>query len=121
VRDITYSILSDDEAALNEAVRRLEEALRGEPLLSGVSAEAPCPGPSSRSRRGRGGRAAGRHHGGHRPAVRVATIGDFDRRWPRCRSTPAGAGAGRAVGAVREDLARIGALRVPTARAARCR
>lgn len=44
-RDITFSILSTDEAALNDAAGRLESALRGDPLLANVATEGALPRP----------------------------------------------------------------------------
>jgi hydrophobe/amphiphile efflux-1 (HAE1) family protein len=116
-RDITYSILSDDEAALNEAVRRLEEALRGEPLLSGVATEGALPRPELQIEP-RPDEAArlGVTTAAIAQAVRVATIGDFDAALAKLsidnRLVPVRVQVADAVGA---DLARLGALRVPTA------
>ncbi|PJN94839.1 ABC transporter permease, partial [Amaricoccus sp. HAR-UPW-R2A-40] len=48
-RDLSFSILADSEADLSEGVRRLEEALRGDPLLANVAAEGrPAPAPEIR-------------------------------------------------------------------------
>jgi hypothetical protein len=78
-RDITYSILSDDPIALDEAVRRLEEALRGDPLLSGVSAEGALPRPELRiTPRAEEAARLGVTTAAIAQTVRVATIGDFD-------------------------------------------
>ncbi len=44
-RDISYNILSDNDADLNSAVATLEGQLRSEPLLTGVSSEGALPRP----------------------------------------------------------------------------
>jgi multidrug efflux pump subunit AcrB len=117
VRDITYSILSDDEESLNEGVRRLEEALRGDPLLAGVSAEGALPRPELQiTPRGEEAARLGVTTASIAQAVRVATIGDFDAALAKVsvdnRLVPVRVELSEAV---RQDLARIGALRVPTA------
>ncbi|CAA9386720.1 MAG: RND efflux system, inner membrane transporter [uncultured Rubellimicrobium sp.] len=117
-RDITYSILSDDPVALNEAVRRLEEALSGEPLLEGVSAEGALPRPELQvTPRSEEAARLGVTTAAIAQTVRVATIGDFDDALAKVsidnRLIPVRV---ELTGQTREDLARIGALRVPTAR-----
>jgi len=116
-RDISFSILSDDEAALNEAVARLEGALRGEPLLANVAAEGALPRPevqispmmAEAARLGVTTRAIA-------DTVRVATIGDYDAALAKVsvddRLVPVRVQLDEAT---RDDLVRLGALRVPTA------
>ena len=124
-RDISFSILSTNEADLNMAVARLEAALRGDPLLANVSADgahAAARSPDHPARRR--GRAAGRHH----RADRRDRAGRHHRRCRRgagqgLARRPADPGPGAADRArSRADLGRLGALRVQTAqRRARCR
>lgn len=44
-RPFSFDILSDDEADLDEAVRKIDEALRGEPMFLNASTEASLPRP----------------------------------------------------------------------------
>ena len=44
-RDLSFSILSPNEADLNAAVARLEDALRDDPLLANVATEGAVPRP----------------------------------------------------------------------------
>ncbi|HVG47328.1 MAG TPA: efflux RND transporter permease subunit, partial [Rubellimicrobium sp.] len=116
-RDITYSILSNDETALNEGVGRLEEALQGEPLLSGVSAEGALPRPELQiTPRLEEAARLGVTTASIAQTLRVATIGDYDAALAKLsldnRQVPVRVQVSEAA---REDLARIGALRVPTA------
>jgi multidrug efflux pump subunit AcrB len=116
-RDISYSILSRDEAALNLAVARLEEALRGEPTLAAVASEGALPRPEIQivpdveeaARLGVSTVAIAE-------AVRVSTIGDIDAALAKVgvdnRLIPVRV---RLDDTSRGDLARIAALRVPTA------
>jgi multidrug efflux pump subunit AcrB len=116
-RDISYSILSDDEAALNLAVARLEEALRGEPTLAAVSSEGALPRPEIQitplideaARLGVSTAAIAE-------AVRVSTIGDIDALLAKVgvdnRLIPVRV---QLNDTARSDLAQISALRVPTA------
>jgi len=116
-RDISFSILSDDEAALNEGVARLEAALRGEPLLANVATEGALPRPevqitpmmAEAARLGVTTRAIA-------DTVRVATIGDYDAALAKVsvddRLVPVRV---QLAGETRADLARLGAVRVPTA------
>ena len=115
-RDITYSILSNDEEALNEAVARLEEALRREPLLAGVSTEGALPRPELQIvPRAEEAARLGVTTAAIAQTVRVATIGDFDSALAKLsvdnRLIPVRVELSEQT---REDLARIGALRVPT-------
>ena len=116
-RDISYSILSRDEAALNLAVARLEEALRGEPTLAAVSSEGALPRPEIQiTPRIEEAARLGVSTAAIAEAVRVATIGDVDAALAKVgvdnRLIPVRV---RLDDAARGDLARIAALRVPTA------
>ncbi len=115
-RDISFSILSKDEAALNEAVARLEEALRGDPLLANVASEGALPRPEVQitPRLAEAAR-LGVTTAQIAETVRVATIGDVDAALAKVTID------GRRVpiriemaGDVKQDLARLAALRVPT-------
>ncbi len=116
-RDISYSILSDDEEALNVAVARLEEALRGEPALAAVSSEGALPRPEIQiTPRIEEAARMGVSTAAIAEAVRVSTIGDLDAALAKVgvdnRLIPVRV---RLDDASRADLARIAALRVPTA------
>ena len=116
-RDISYSILSDSEADLNVAVARLEEALRGDPLLQAVSTEGALPRPELQiTPREEEAARLGVTTASIAEVVRVATIGDFDSALAKVsiddRLIPVRV---QLVESARGDLARIGALRVPTA------
>ncbi len=116
-RDISFSILSDNEADLNEAVARLEGALRGDPLLANVAAEGALPRPELQiiprveeaARLGVTARAIAE-------TVRVATLGDVDAALAKVsmdgRLIPVRV---RLSDEIKGDLGRIAALRVPTA------
>jgi multidrug efflux pump subunit AcrB len=116
-RDIAFSILSTDEAALNEAVARLEEALRGDPLLANVSTEGALPRPEVQitPRMDEAAR-LGVTTQDIATAIRVATIGDVDAALAKLsidnRLIPVRV---RLIDDARSDLARIAALRIPTA------
>lgn len=116
-RDISYSILSDDEASLNLAVARLEEALRGEPTLAAVSSEGALPRPEIQiTPRIEEAARLGVSTAAIAEAVRVSTIGDVDALLAKVgvdnRLIPVRV---RLNDDARADLARIAALRVPTA------
>jgi len=117
-RDITYSILADNEDALNEAVARLEAALRGDPLLANVAAAGALPRPEVQ--------VVPRLEEAARLGVttydiantlRVATIGDFDASLAKVsidnRLIPVRV---QLTENIRSDIARLGALRVSTQR-----
>ncbi|MEI4486174.1 efflux RND transporter permease subunit [Frigidibacter sp. MR17.14] len=116
-RDVSFSVLAQDEAGLNEAVARLEGALRGDPLLANVSASGALPRPEIQIRP-RSDEAArlGVSTSALAETVRVATIGDYDAALAKLaiddRLIPIRV---QLAGAVKDDLARIAALRVPTA------
>ncbi|WP_128254250.1 efflux RND transporter permease subunit [Falsirhodobacter deserti] len=116
-RDIEFSVLSQDQAALTEAASRLEAALREEPLLSGIAAEGALPRPEvhvvprmdEAARLGVDTDTIAR-------TVRVATLGDVDAALAEIslddRQIPIRV---RLEDAVRDDLARIAAVKVATA------
>jgi hydrophobe/amphiphile efflux-1 (HAE1) family protein len=115
-RDISYSILSDDEAALTEAVARLEEALRGDPLLAAVATEGALPRPEVQiTPRAEEAARLGVTTAALAEAIRVATIGDLDASLAKVsiddRLIPVRVQLSERA---RTDLARIEALRVPT-------
>ncbi len=115
-RDISYSILSQNETALNEAVRRLETALRGDPLLANVATEGALPRPEllviPRLEEAARLSVTTRQIA---ETVRVATIGDFDAALAKVsigdRQIPVRV---QVDPAIREDAARIGALKIVT-------
>ncbi|EPX87109.1 Cation/multidrug efflux pump [Rubellimicrobium thermophilum DSM 16684] len=116
-RDISYSILSDDAEALNLAVARLEEALRGDPLFTDVSTEGALPRPEVQiTPRADDAARLGVTTAAIAQTVRVATIGDFDAANAKLsiddRLIPVRV---RLTEAARDDLVRLAALRVPTA------
>ena len=116
-RDLSFSILSSDAADLSEAVARLETALRGDPLLAAVASEGALPRPELRVvPRGDEAARLGVTTRAIADTVRVATIGDFDAALAEVsegdRLIPVRV---RLADAAREDVARIEALRVPTA------
>ena len=116
-RDITYSILSDSEADLNIAVARLEEALRGDPLLQGVSTEGALPRPELQiTPRAEEAARLGVTTATIAEALRVATIGDFSAALAKLsvdnRLIPVRV---QLTESARNDLNRIAALRIPTA------
>jgi multidrug efflux pump subunit AcrB len=116
-RDLEYSILSKDPDALMQAAAAIEAALRDEPLLANVAAEGALPRPELRivpradeaARLGITARSIA-------DTLRVATIGDFDAALAKVstgdRLIPVRVQLDTAA---RSDLARLSALRVPTA------
>ncbi len=116
-RDLSFSILAADEANLNEAVARLEGALRGDPLLANVSAEGALPRPEVQvTPRLEEAARLGVTTRQIAETVRVATIGDIDAALAKVsvddRLIPVRV---QLIEEVRGDIARIGALRVTTA------
>ncbi len=115
-RDISYSILSDNEADLNTAVAQLEEALRGDPLLQAVSTEGALPRPELQitPRLDEAAR-LGVTTASIAEVVRVATIGDFSSSLAKLsidsRLIPIRVQLDQVA---RNDLSRIQALQVPT-------
>ncbi len=116
-RDITFSILSTNESDLNRAVQQLEEALSGDALLANVASEGALPRPEIQitprlDQAARLGITTQAIAG----MVRVATIGDVDAALAKLsidnRLIPVRV---RLDDASRENLARIGALKITTA------
>ncbi|MBC7138109.1 MAG: efflux RND transporter permease subunit [Defluviimonas sp.] len=116
-RDLSFSVLAGNEADLNTAVARLETALRGDPLLANVSASGALPRPEVQIRP-RSDEAArlGIPTAAIAETVRVATIGDYDAALAKVavddRLIPVRV---QLTDRIKDDLASIGALRVPTA------
>jgi multidrug efflux pump subunit AcrB len=116
-RDITFSILSTNEADLNEAAARLESALRGDPLLANVATEGALPRPEVQivPRQAEAAR-LGVTTAAIAETVRVASIGDFDAALAKVsidnRQIPVRV---EIDGALKSDLEQLRALRVPTA------
>jgi multidrug efflux pump subunit AcrB len=106
-----------NEADLNLAAARLESALRGDPLLANVATEGALPRPEVQivPRQAEAAR-LGVTTAAIAETVRVASIGDFDAALAKVsidnRQIPVRV---ELDAAVKEDLARIKALRVPTA------
>lgn len=116
-RDLSFSILAETEADLNLAVARLEAALSGDPLLANVASEGALPRPEVQiTPRATEAARLGVTTQAIAQTVRVATIGDIDQALAKLsidnRLIPVRV---RLNDASREDLARIAALRVPTA------
>ncbi|NCU20721.1 efflux RND transporter permease subunit [Candidatus Falkowbacteria bacterium] len=115
-RDISFSVLSSNEADLNLAVARLETALRGEPLLAEVSSEGALPRPEVQiTPRADVAARLGITAAQIAQTVRVATIGDTDAALTKLaidnRLVPVRV---RLAETARDDLARLGALRLAT-------
>ncbi len=116
-RDINFSILSSNEADLNLAVQRLEEALAGEPLLANLASEGALPRPEIQiTPRLVEAARLGITTQQIASVVRVATIGDFDASLAKLsidnRLIPVRV---QLRAEWREDLSRIAALRLTTA------
>ncbi len=116
-RDISFSVLSESEADLNEAVRRLEEALAGEPLLANVASEGALPRPELQvTPRLNEAARLGITTSQIAALLRVATIGDIDSQLAKLsidnRLIPVRV---RLNDAARTDISRIAALRITTA------
>ncbi|MEY4696795.1 MAG: hypothetical protein RIT14_1223 [Pseudomonadota bacterium] len=116
-RDISFSILSDNEADLNLAVARLEAALSGDPALANVASEGALPRPEIQiTPRANEAARLGITTAQIAETVRVATIGDVDAALAKLsidnRLIPVRV---RLNNASREDLSRIGALKLLTA------
>ncbi len=116
-RDITFSILSSSETDLNLAVQKLEEALSGDPLLANVASEGALPRPEVQiTPRLVEAARLGITTQQIASVVRVATIGDYSGALAKLslddRLIPVRV---RLDNASREDLTRIGALKLTTA------
>ncbi|GHC61232.1 efflux RND transporter permease subunit [Neogemmobacter tilapiae] len=115
-RALTYNILSTDEAQLNQAIQMIERALAGEPLLANVSTESAMPRPEIQiTPRLEEAARLGITTQAIASVIRVATIGDVDAALAKLsidnRLIPVRV---RLDDASRENLARIGALRLQT-------
>ena len=116
-RDISFSILSSNEADLSIAVARLESALRGDPLLAGVAATGALPRPEVQIKpRAEEAARLGITAQQIASVVRVATIGDIDAALAKVsldgRQIPVRV---RLNDDARADLGRIAALKITTA------
>lgn len=115
-RDLSFSVLSQNEAALNQAVERLEAALVGDPMLANVSTEGALPRPELQvtPRMSEAAR-LGISTAQIAEVIRVATIGDLDAALAKLsidgRQIPVRV---RLNDDARADLARLGALRIQT-------
>ncbi|MCR8722858.1 efflux RND transporter permease subunit [Frigidibacter sp. ROC022] len=116
-RDISFSILSSNEAELSEAVAKLEAALRGDPLLANVAASGALPRPEIQiiPREGEAAR-MGVSTRAIADTVRVATIGDVDAALAKIsldgRQVPVRV---QLSDDVSSDLGKLGALKIATA------
>ncbi len=116
-RDISFSILSANEADLNKAVQDLETALSGDPLLANVASEGALPRPELQitPRLDEAAR-LGITTAQIASVVRVATIGDVDAALAKLsiddRLVPVRVQLNEQS---RQDLARIASLRLTTA------
>ncbi|WP_430464318.1 efflux RND transporter permease subunit [Tabrizicola sp.] len=78
-RDISYSVLASNDADLNTAVQTLLDALRGEPTLTGLSAEGALPRPEVQiTPRADEAARLGVTAAAIAQTLRIATIGDLD-------------------------------------------
>lgn len=115
-RELAYSILADNDEDLNRAATLLEEALSGDPLLANVSTKGAVPRPEIQiTPRADEAARLGVTTAAIAETLRVATIGDVDGALAKIsldgRQIPVRV---RVSDTVREDLARLSALRVPT-------
>ena len=115
-RDLSFSILASNEADLNLAVARLEEALSGEPLLANVSTKGALPRPEVQiTPRAEEAARLGITAAQIAETLRVGTIGDFDAALAKIsldnRQIPVRV---RLNNASRQDITRIAALRIAT-------
>jgi len=116
-RDISYSVLAANDADLNAAVVALETALRGEPTLTGLTSEGALPRPEVQlTPRPDEAARLGVTAAAIAQTLRIATIGDLDAALAQLniddRLIPVRV---QLADISREDLNRIGALKVQTA------
>ena len=116
-RDMSFSILSSNEADLNTAVARLEGALRAEPLLAAVASEGALPRPEVQvTPRADVAARLGITTAQIAQTLRVATLGDGDAALAKLsigdRLIPVRV---RLTDDARGDIGRLGALKVLTA------
>ena len=115
-RDLSFSILAANEADLNLAVARLEEALSGEPLLANVSTKGALPRPEVQiTPRADEAARLGITAAQIAETLRIGTIGDFDAGLAKIsldnRQIPVRV---RLNNVSRQDMTRIAALRIAT-------
>ncbi|MCU0816569.1 MAG: efflux RND transporter permease subunit [Cypionkella sp.] len=115
-RDISFSVLSDNEADLNLAVARLEAALANEPLLANVASEGALPRPEIQiTPRMEEAARLGISTAQIAEVVRIATIGEVDAGLAKLsidnRLIPVRV---RLNDGAREDIGRIAALKLTT-------
>lgn len=115
-RDLSFSILSSNDADLNEAVARLEKALSGDPLLASVASSGALPRPEIQiTPRSDEAARLGITTAQIAEVIRVGTIGDVDAALAKLsidnRLIPVRV---RLNDAAREDLTRLGALKLST-------
>ena len=78
-REVSFSVLADNEADLNQAVKLLTDALRGEPTLADVTAEGALPRPEVQiTPRVEEAARLGITTQQIAAVVRIATVGDYD-------------------------------------------
>ena len=116
-RDISYSVLASNDADLNTAVTALQNALRGEPTLTGLTAEGALPRPEVQiTPRADEAARLGVTAAAIAQTLRIATIGDLDAALAQLsidnRLIPVRV---QLANVTREDLSRIAALKVPSA------
>ena len=116
-RDISFSIKSSNSADLNLATRKLEAALRGDPLLANVAAEGALPRPEVQvTPRLQEAARLGVTTAQIAETLRVATIGDVDASLAKVsmdnRLIPVRV---QLAGDIQGDINRIAALRLTTA------
>ncbi len=115
-RDLSFSILSSDEADLNKAVQQLEAALSGDPLLANVATEGALPRPEIQiTPRPEEAARLGVTTAQIASIVRIATIGDVEASLAKIsldnRLIPVRV---QIADTAFTDIARIAALRVTT-------
>ena len=119
-RDLSFSILADNQNDLNLAIARLEEGLVGDPLFANVASEGALPRPEIQiTPRPAEAARLGVTSSQIADVVRVATIGDVDSSLAKIslddRQIPVRV---RMNNATREDINRISALRISTSNGA---
>jgi multidrug efflux pump subunit AcrB len=115
-RDISYSVLADNDADLTLAVNALQDALRGEATVTGLSAEGALPRPEVQiTPRADEAARLGVTAAAIAQTLRIATIGDLDAALAQVsiddRLIPVRV---RLADISRQDLARISSLKVQT-------
>ncbi|MFA9231495.1 MAG: efflux RND transporter permease subunit [Microgenomates group bacterium] len=116
-RDLSYSVLAKNETDLNSAIATLESALRGDPLLTGVTSEGALPRPEVQiTPRAEEAARLGVTSQQIAQVIRVATIGDMDAALANLsidnRLIPVRV---KLANTYREDINRISSLKITTA------